>query len=276
MDERDRSCCSSENRSECWLMTNKILDGLKEDFSRVERLFSDKFFTTTMFMSYISFVSNFAYYGMIYGLPDTLKKEQPQNAQEANMSPAAGIFFSAVFEIPGVFIAILLGTTVGRRMNMTIAFWCTALALAAVVRVLQTRDMDSTGLIAIFCVKCFIASSFIVVYLYLLECYPTKFRATGLAFCMVIGRLGAFACPFLYDGFQLAGFHHMWFFVIMGALVLVAAIVAYFLPYETKDCQLMESDVPDFMSEDAEALISNRYMNDGRVPPKSERSMGTE
>merc|ERR1719498_2195043 len=127
---------------------------------------------------------------------------------------------------------------------MTNAFWCTALALAAVVRVLQTRDMDSTGLVAIFCVKLFIASSFIVVYLYLLECYPTKFRATGLAFCMVVGRLGAFACPFLYDGLEILKFHHMWFFITMGGLVTLAAIVSLLLPYETKDSQLMEDDAP--------------------------------
>merc|ERR1719198_109238 len=107
-------------------------------------------------------------------------------------------------------------------MNMTISFGCTALALAAVICVLKEGDMDGFGLIAVFCVKLFIASVFIVVYLYLLECYPTKFRATGLAFCMVVGRLGAFACPFLYDGLVLLDIHHMWFFITMGALVLIA------------------------------------------------------
>merc|ERR1719359_146717 len=172
---------------------------------------------------------------MIYGLPDTLKKEQPEG-KEGLWSPAAGVFFSAVFEIPGVFIAILLGTTVGRKMNMTISFWCTGLALAAVIHVLNKGDMEGFGLIAVFCVKLFIASVFIVVYLYLLECYPTKFRATGLAFCMVVGRLGAFACPFLYDGLAIAGIHYKWFFVVMGCFVLVAAFVSYMLPYETKDC----------------------------------------
>jgi MFS family permease len=241
--EEDRSCCSLDQRKECWLVTSKVWSGVKEDFGRLENLFSEKFFKTTMFMSYISFVSNFAYYGMIYGLPDTLKKEQPQD-KEGLWSPAAGVFFSAVFEIPGVFIAILLGTTVGRKMNMTISFWCTALALAAVVRVLIKGDMEGFGLIAVFCVKLFIASVFIVVYLYLLECYPTKFRATGLAFCMVIGRMGAFACPFLYDGLVIFGIHHMYFFIIMGVLVTVAGIVSLLLPYETKDAQLMDDDVP--------------------------------
>merc|ERR1719199_640376 len=210
---------------------------------RLTQLFSDKFYTTTMLMSFISFASNFAYYGMIYGLPDTLKKEQPAN-KEGMYSPAAGVFFSAVFEIPGVFIAILLGTTVGRKMNMTISFGCTALSLAAVICVLKEGDMDGFGLVAVFCVKLFIASVFIVVYLYLLECYPTKFRATGLAFCMVVGRMGAFVCPFLFDGLVLFDVGIVWFFIVMGILVLIAAILSLALPYETKDSHLMEDEAP--------------------------------
>lgn len=241
-----RSCCPTDAQGWDELKVNvaSFFANCKEDGQRLSLLFSDKFFTTTCFMSYISFASNFAYYGMIYGLPDTLKKEQPEN-REGMWSPAAGVFFSAVFEIPGVFLAILLGTTVGRKMNMTICFGFTGVSLAAVIWVLKKGDMEGFGLIAVFCVKCFIASVFIVVYLYLLECYPTKFRATGLAFCMVVGRLGAFVCPFLYDGLLLLGFHHMWFFFVMGVVVMIAAVVSYFLPYETKDSQLMDDDAPE-------------------------------
>jgi MFS family permease len=243
-EEQDsRMCCSPAQRKEIWTVLDGVGSALKEDFGRFGHLFNQKFFTTTCLMSFISFVSNFAYYGMIYGLPDTLKKEQPENSKEL-WSPAANVFFSAVFEIPGVFIAILLGTTVGRKMNMTISFGCTTLALAAVIKVLHKGDMEGFGLVAVFCVKLFIASVFIVVYLYLLECYPTKFRATGLAFCMVIGRTGAFACPFLYDGLDLLGIHHMWFFIVMATLSFLAAITSLLLPYETKDSQLMEDDVP--------------------------------
>merc|ERR1719160_378518 len=129
-------------------------------------------------------------------------------------------------------------------MNMTISFGCTAVSLAAVAWVMSTGRLENAGLIAVFGVKLFIASVFIVVYLYLLECYPTKFRATGLAFCMVVGRLGAFGCPFLFDGLVILGFQHGWFFIIMSILVTLAAIVSLALPYETKDSQLMEDEAP--------------------------------
>jgi len=249
-----RTCCSQDDQSQYMAYVRACLDTVAEDWDRLRFLFSPKFKTTTILMSFISFASNFAYYGMIYGLPDTLKKEQ--GSDSSIWSPAAGVFFSAVFEIPGVFIAILLGTTVGRKANMVISFGLTALSLAAVAWVMHTGRLENGGLIAVFCVKLFIASVFIVVYLYLLEVYPTKFRATGLAFCMVIGRMGAFVCPFLYDGLALSGLDHMWFFVIMGVLVFMASITSCFLPYETKDSQLMEGgdEAPKALQLDAEVL----------------------
>jgi len=227
----------------CAAKCTALYIAFQDDMNRLGQLFSEKFFLTTVLMSYISFVSNFAYYGMIYGLPDTLKDAQ-SNGHSEGISPAAGVFMSAAFEIPGVFIAIILGTTVGRKMNMTIGFGGTALSLGAVVWVLQSGRLANAGLIAVFSVKLWIASVFIIVYLYLLECYPTKFRATGLAFCMVIGRLGAFVCPFLFDGLIILGYPRTVFFIIMGILVLVAATVSFFLPYETKDSQLMEDEAP--------------------------------
>jgi len=230
-----------------------IRKAMGEDYGRLKQLFSERFFRTTLLMSYISFVSNFAYYGMIYGLPETLKKESDSHSA---LSPAAGVFLSAVFEIPGVFIAILLGTTVGRKMNMTISFGATAFFLAVLAFTFLYAENQNAGLVAVFCVKMWIASVFIVVYLYLLECYPTKFRATGLAFCMVVGRTGAFLCPFLFDGLTIMGFHHVVFFCVMGVLVALAAILSTHLPYETKDSQLMADDVP--VPDDSLALLSHR------------------
>lgn len=256
--DEERSCCSADERSVVITQLETMWVGLRHDMGRLELLFSEKFKTTTILMSYISIVSNFTYYGMIYGLPETLKREQEGSA--GSWSPAAGVFFSAVFEIPGVFVAIILGTTVGRRTHMTISFIATALSLAWVIWVMHTGRLENAGLMAVFCVKLNIASVFIIVYLYLLECYPTKFRATGLAFCMVIGRMGAFVCPFLFDGLTHAGFDHIWFYIVMCSMVVLAAIVSYLLPYETKDCQLMEDEAPKEMPSmhETEALNSSR------------------
>lgn len=234
---------STSKRNDCCQAAlaklREVRAGWQEDLGRLKQLFSEDFYQTTVLVSYIAFVSNFAYYAMIYGLPDTLKNSMEADKNE--WSPAAGLFFSAIFEIPGVFIAVLLGMTVTRKMNMTIAFSGTAVALVCVCLMMFADDgLDHRGLIAVFAVKLFIASLFIVVYLYLLECYPTKIRATGLAFCMVVGRMGAFLCPFLYDGLVFLGLSPVWFFVCMLSLTAIAAVVSMLLPYETKDELLLD------------------------------------
>lgn len=250
--------------------------GLRKDLERLKVLFSPKFYQTTVLMSYIGFVSNFAYYAMIYGLPDTLKNEM--EAGDSKWSPAAGLFFSAIFEIPGVFIAVLLGVTVTRKMNMTIAFSGTAVALVCVCLMMFIEGgLDHKGLIAVFAVKLFIASLFIVVYLYLLECYPTNVRATGLAFCMVVGRIGAFLCPFLYDGLIFLGLSPVWFFVCMLALTSIAAVVSMLLPYETKDELLLdEAPLADGTVAENTLMLTPRSFQGATPGGRSYQTMGSQ
>jgi len=138
-----------------WLKTENLFIGMSEDMERVQQLFSPKFKVTTIIMSFICVTTNFAYYGMIYGLPDTLKESQIR-----------GVRLSAVFETPGVLVALLIrtvtfgltGTTVGRRANMTISFGLTLASLVAVILVLSNGRLDNAGLIAVFSTKLFIAS----------------------------------------------------------------------------------------------------------------------
>merc|ERR1719421_106958 len=133
---------------------------------------------------------------------------------------------------------MILGTTISRKANMSFSFMCSAVCLGCLVYAFFNGMMDSLGLGAIFAVKMFLASGFIVCYLYLLECYPTFFRATGLAFCMVVGRIGAFMCPFLYDGLVYSGAGYVYFFVVIAVIITVASILCFLLPFETKDAPL--------------------------------------
>jgi len=224
--------------------------GLQLELDRFMMLFSPAFYRTTVLMLYVCFASNFAYYGMIYGLPDTLKEAaveaESQGAEEYDShgrgwSPAAGVFLGAMSEIPGVCLAIVLGMTVGRRKNMCFAFSMCALFLVGVAHCISTGQLvHNVGMVAVLGVKLFLATAYIVVYLYLLECYPTTCRATGLATCMVFGRFGAACVPFLYDGARLAGVENvgLWFFITMSAVVFAASVCTCMLPFETKDAEL--------------------------------------
>lgn len=197
--------------------------------------------STTLIMTYVTFASNFSYYGMIYGLPRTLQAEAEALDGSGTMSwsPAAGIFFSAVFEIPGVFLAMLLGLTIGRKANLCFSFCAASVCLGGLVYSLFAGYMETLGLACVFGVKLFIASAFIIVYLYLLEAYPTRFRASGLAFCMVVGRVGAFLTPFLYDAIYFSEVNTAWFFVFMVCAILIGGFAVLMLPLETKERPLL-------------------------------------
>lgn len=222
-------CCPSLSNLEVW------------------RILQPPYKTTTLIMCYVSFASNFGYYGMVYGLPRTLQAlaaaadSQQQRlgknpeADGLSWSPAAGVFFSAVFEIPGVFLAMILGLTIGRKTNLCFSFLSAAVCLWGLIFCLAYDYMEVAGLCFVFGTKLFIASSFIIVFLYLLECYPTACRASGLAFCMVIGRLGAFATPFLFDALFFIKAHNAWFFFFMTVAVSIAGMIVLWLPFETKE-----------------------------------------
>eukprot|EP00419_Tripos_fusus_P013314 CAMPEP_0172752030 /NCGR_PEP_ID=MMETSP1074-20121228/153016_1 /TAXON_ID=2916 /ORGANISM="Ceratium fusus, Strain PA161109" /LENGTH=333 /DNA_ID=CAMNT_0013584483 /DNA_START=582 /DNA_END=1583 /DNA_ORIENTATION=+ len=251
-DEDEPSSCSQGVQNHLKV----IRAGLGRDFRRLQSLFSRSYRLTTGIMLYTATAANFAYYGMIYGLPAMLKREtakEEQNGVGDGWSPAAGLMVSAVSEIPGAFLAVILAATIGRRTNMSFAFCGCTLCLFATVWALETdRITENIGLFFVFGVKVFLASGYIIVYLYLLECYPTDFRATGLAFCMVTGRLGAAACPFLYDGltFVRVDENNNFFFMIMAWLLGIASLACCFLPYETKDTVLELESTPGSFSLD--------------------------
>lgn len=236
-----------EDRAACFLMSlREVRRGIARDFSRLRGIFSRSYRLTTFIMLYVALAANFAYYGMIYGLPDTLKRAKVREGEGSHSwSPAAGLFVSAISEIPGAFLAVILAATIGRRTNMSFAFFGCAASLFSTVTALKSgRITENVGLLSVFGVKVFLASGYIIAYLYLLECYPTKFRATGLAVCMVLGRLGAAACPFLYDGLTFWQMDDVIFFMVMACMMTLASLVCCFLPYETKDTVLEEFAPP--------------------------------
>lgn len=244
----------------------------EEDVWRLQSLFSPEFRLTTLIMLYITWVTNFVYIGMIYGLPDTLKKAKLED--DEGWSPAAGMFFSAFFEIPGVFVAIVMSTTLGRRKNMMIAFFGCATALFFTADALVAGKISHTpGVASVFSVKVCLVSGYIIVYLYLLECYPTQFRATGLAFCMVFGRVGGAGALVVYDFLDHFEFHRAWFFVALAIAMSGASIATWFLPYETKDAELSSSAPPGACIADADDLLrEDDYAR--KASPGSEPSAG--
>eukprot|EP00746_Dinoflagellata_sp_MGD_P006213 gnl/MRDRNA2_/MRDRNA2_112093_c0_seq1.p1 gnl/MRDRNA2_/MRDRNA2_112093_c0~~gnl/MRDRNA2_/MRDRNA2_112093_c0_seq1.p1 ORF type:complete len:425 (+),score=37.81 gnl/MRDRNA2_/MRDRNA2_112093_c0_seq1:75-1277(+) len=243
MTPREDSPLVSKDDSVFKRSCSHVYSGFSDQLNRYRALFQPLYCRTTIIMTFVCFATNLTYYGMIYGLPHTFKSLEHGAADEERhetMSPAAGVFFAALFEVPGVFLAMILASTISRRATLTFSFLASAFCLQCLVYAFFTDQMSTVGFWFVFGVKMFVASGFIISYLYLLEFYPTFCRATGLSFCMVTGRIGALMSPFIYDGLHFAAGGFVWFFVVISIVISVAALLCVFLPFETKDAPLAE------------------------------------
>jgi MFS family permease len=216
------------------------IDGDSGWMDRVRVLMQPKYRSTTFLLMYVTFSSNFCYYGMIYVLPETfaelmlLLEEDPNKVPEGyHLSPALSLMLSALFEIPGVLLAIMLTNSVRRKMSLTISFSVQSIAsIALVSAALHGKHAVVLTSLAAFSGKLFIASAFILVYLYILEVYPTSVRSSGLAVCMTVGRLGAVLVPLIAELCLHLADTTYYFFAVLGLVGFIAAICCLFLPME--------------------------------------------
>lgn len=216
---------------------------------RVAVLFRPQYRSVCVIMTWVCFCSNFCYYGMIYTLPETFVEVLVMlegKTDQMHLSPALSLMIASLFEIPGVLMAIVLSLTVARRWTLVIAFSVTSIAAVCLVSA-SKHDNEHTFMLtslAAFTGKLFVAACFILVYLYLLEVYPTHIRATGLAFSMSLGRFGAFVIPFLAESLMLWTDSTFHVFVCIGVVACGGALTCLFLPRETKDQPLPSAETP--------------------------------
>jgi len=235
---------------------NNEMDGRQGIYERVMSLFIPRYRTTTIMLVIIAFASNFCYYGMIYVLPETfaelmlLLEEDPDTEKGLHLSPALSLMLSALFEIPGVLLALMLTNTVRRKTALTISFSILSIAAIAMVSASAHRKhaVVLTSLAA-FLGKLFVAAAFILVYLYIVEVYPTSVRSSGLAFCMTMGRLGAFVVPLTAELSMHLANTSFYFFAVLGIAGGVAAVACLFVPLEP------DVQAPQKVDEEAVSLI---------------------
>merc|ERR1719191_2217084 len=139
-----------------------------------------------------------------------------------HFSPALNLMLSAVFEVPGVLLAVILSNSVRRKMSLAISFSVVSISCISLVAASQrkTHAIVLTSLSA-FSGKLFVASVYILCFLFVLEAYPTALRSSGLAFCMTFGRLGAFVIPELVVHIHDSSIP---VFVVLGSVAAIAAI----------------------------------------------------
>lgn len=103
--------------------------------------------------------------------------------------------YSAFMEIPGLLLSLLLLNKLKRRISLFIALFMTAISTAATVWV---PEENSTIMLVLFMLaKIAITCTFISMYIYTAEQWPTNLRTTIICACSMIGRFGSMVAPLI-------------------------------------------------------------------------------
>merc|ERR1719362_1542737 len=198
-------------------------------------IFSRRIWFTTFAASFSCFTLNFLFYGSLYAYPQFLPAGGDSGV------PAATLVWASVSELPGYVAGLVLGMYVTRKFSLQVfcfsSFAVTMLLAMLVKNIVGSEEIPySIGLLlrtAINCDKLFTTMGFCIVYLYSVEVYSTKARATGTGFCMAIGRLGAIISPVTYEIFSSNDDGNPFnFFFCMAMICLVNFVLLFFLTGE--------------------------------------------
>ncbi|KAJ0181916.1 hypothetical protein K1T71_002638 [Dendrolimus kikuchii] len=144
-------------------------------------------------------------------------------------------FLSSAVEIPSYIVCWILMDRIGRRWPLCLSMVISG--IFCIVTVLLPTDATNETLILYLISKCFISASFLIIYPYAGELYPTELRGVGIGTSAYIGGLGLIIIPFVN---YLGSSNLVLPLVIMGAVSVVGGLSALRLP-ETLHCSLPQT-----------------------------------
>jgi len=185
-------------------------------------------------------VCNFAYYGLIFALPQILHDQKGANSLLGGAS--VQVFVVTLFKIPGIFAAFFLlqERRIGHKSCLGALLGVTAVCAWSYPKLIGMGYMTAAFSSAC-CLKLATSAAFIILYVFVLEVYPTQIRSTGMAICTMVGILGSILSPIIHATAVAYGGHHAYFMTIAG-FSLFAGTVALGLPYDTKGRPLGEGE----------------------------------
>lgn len=188
----------------------------------------------------VCLVINFAYFGLIFALPQILRDQM--GALHMVGGASVQVFVVTLFKVPGICVSycLLRMPHVGHKTSLAsllFATSCTAWAFPEMMDIgfISGAFVSACGL------KLAISAAFIITYVFVLEVYPTQVRSTGMAFCTMVGRLGSIMSPLVHSYAAEHSGHNAYFFII-ALCTLLAGVAAMFIPIDTKGRPLGEGE----------------------------------
>merc|ERR1719162_1505691 len=156
------------------------------------------------------------------------------------MGAMTEVFVVTTFKIPGIITAFLLLRTpsIGHKPCLATLLGLTAVCAWSYPKLIGMGAMTG-AFSAACCLKLATSAAFIILYVFVLEVYPTQIRSTGMAICTMVGRIGSIMSPLIHAAAVSYGGHHAYFMTIAGC-ALVAGSIATMMPYDTKGKTLNE------------------------------------
>lgn len=183
-------------------------------------------------------VCNFAYYGLIFALPQILHDQKGTVGLLGGAS--VQVFVVTLFKIPGIIVAgfLLRCPQVGHKSCLAVLLGITALSAWSYPELVGVGA--SLGAFGAACVlKVATSATFIILYVFVLEVYPTQIRSTGMAICTMVGRIGSIMSPIVHSYCVSMGGHAAYFLTI-AFFAFFAAFSALLMPHDTKGLPLGE------------------------------------
>jgi putative MFS transporter len=192
----------------------------------------------TLALCYSGFVLNFLFYGGLYAFPQIFAD------LETTTSAAMNLIIGALWELPSLALAILVGTYRGRKPSMIGSLFVNTIALGCFGWAGHTHKKNSTAgakqddawmtelilHVAYYGIKIATEYTFILFYVYASEVYPTEVRATGSAANMAFGRLGSMFAPMIFEHMHEATGGFRFFFYVSAVLSLINLCCIVTLP----------------------------------------------
>ena len=172
---------------------------LDEKRSKFKDLFNYENLTTSLILFVLWYIVSYIYYGSIYILPNiyknlTLTENKTKIVNEKLYDQIVfDIIFSCFFEIPGNILSGILPNSIGRKQTIIFGF-----LLSSIFSILCIFSTFAVPIYSSF-VKSLVNVSFIVLYIFTSENYPTYMRVTAMGTCNFFSRLGGFTTPLINE-----------------------------------------------------------------------------
>lgn len=209
-------------------------------------ILNSNFRYTTFALCFSLFAVNTLYYGGgMYAFVQVLPEIS------SRLSPGMNLLIGAACEIPGSILAFVLGWYMSRKTSIVTLFMGILITMGSFLLatwMMEKKSDSASGAaetlmqVSFFLFKCLSSANFSFIYLYSVEVYPTRARATGTALCISMGRFGAICSPPLYEWLHhLSGSYHAFFYLMM-IICVVSSIFIVFVPFETKGAALKDHE----------------------------------